>query len=537
MDYDLLQRAIAKQNGQPYGVGLGGQQLQPPVDPMALMASPNVPPAAEQAVAEQVALPPAPPPAVAAEPVMAPQQPMPAQPAPMAPHEELDALAQQQAESALRAGEAEGIAAGEKARVGAEHLKQADAIASKYESRMDAADAMYQQAMGDFRKLNDEAANLPPITGRTGAQKTWGAMAMLGASISDVYTGGNASVQVKGMLDQAAQRNIELQLANADKKRKDAASKFTEVGIARQYLGDTKEATDFALGLRKERLATAMEVEANKLTSVTAREKAQQVAAQYKVEAKKEQLDVLKALLAGRMSAVDIAMLKKMGVLPPGLVGGAPGDGARGPAASSSVTGPLTKAQQGTVNIAAHQASVGPWRAKDPSKADPVQTRKVQDYYAQNRIYTNALKELENLYQDSMDVHMPEDERRLAVTQFGIKRDEAIAKLSQKDDQGVVTNPEFARKIEALKAPPQNVVEKGMRYVKESWDGTISGPQVFQAMRASADRELDVMMESRDWTREAAPAAAAHEEKRKAPAGAKPKAPAGKPKRLTAEDL
>lgn len=524
---DLLARAIAKQNGLPYGASVGGAAPAPPtygagladpsmqLNPESMLPPPAAPQNASEATFQQherfLAGAPAQAHPMAADGGMGAMTTPDAPPAVVRtimpsslpeqtsdPMASIDALAGTQADAALRMGAAEEASAKRQQAIAEAYAKDADEIAAKHNDKYAAADAAYQKTMAEYRAMNEKIAKMPPITAKTPG--VWGALALVGAGFSEGLSGGtnDAVNQQRQAIDAKIQRDIDLQQQNLDNKRTAANAKFTEVGVARQYLGDTREATQFALALRKDRFAAAMESEALKLKSATARDKALQTAGQFRIEAKKEQLDVLKSLLAGRMSAVDVAMLAKMGVLPAGVTsmgGGSPNAGAP----AGSVTGKLTKAQQGEVNLAAHRAVVGDWAPKDPSKADPVQTRKVQDYFSQNRVYANALDELEGLYRTAMDPNVPESERALATTQFGIKRDEAIAKLSVKDEQGVVTNPEFARKIESLKSPPQNVVSKGQRSVEEWWNGTTSGPQVFRAMRNSAERELSVFMDSHDW--------------------------------------
>jgi len=301
MDRELIARAIAKQRGQPYGVDLGAPELTAPVaepiaPPAVDLGQPDMPPA-ETAPEQQPAAPPAPPDAFA-----------PAQGAGMDDAlRSLDELTTMQANAAIREGDAAAEAGKRKGEAANEYAGEARAMAEQFESKDKAADAMFQRTMGEIRALNAAAAALPPPHDRrTHKQRVWGAIATV--------LGGGAAQDV---INKGIDRDIAAQQAALDQKRVAAADKLTELGIARQYLGDVRGSAEFARGLRKERFAAEVEAAAGTLESKTARDKALQAAAQYKVDGKKEQLDALKKLMGGKMGAMEAAMLVKLGVLSP----------------------------------------------------------------------------------------------------------------------------------------------------------------------------------------------------------------------------
>ena len=372
LDYDLINRAIMRQKGTPLPVP---SAVQTPLDPAtvdALDGAMGVPLGVQAPVAAAPVPAPEPvdvaPPAPVEpqvirtiEPAAPPPAAEPAQAtaAPAGPNlgvadgygidetmRSLDELTTAQAEAAMRTGEAEAKAAERKGAAGNQYAREVDEISKRHATQEAASAEMYQRTMDEFRAMNAAIAAMPPPHDRRNrGERFWG---MFATALSD----SGAKLVQDGI-----NRDIQLQQNEIDNKRKDANAKLTELGIAREFIQDQRAATQFAAALRKERFAGEMEAAAGELAAGTSRDKALQVAAQYKVEARQQQLGILKSVMGGKMNALEAAMLVKLGVMSPAEARAAMGVGAggatEGPA--SRVPGKLTKGDESKLNVNTYQ--------------------------------------------------------------------------------------------------------------------------------------------------------------------------------------
>jgi hypothetical protein len=394
LDYELLNRAIMRQGGNPLpvpsamqtpldvpttdaldgamGMPLGAeaipvatgaavaQPISTEVTPQELVPATTAEPLPTQPI--RTVAPDAPvvhrPPELRQTPAAPPPEPPPAQPA--APNlgtadgygidetmRSLDELTTAQAEAAMRTGEAEAKAGERKGAAGNQYAREVDEISKKHATQEAASAEMYQRTMDEFRAMNAAIAAMPaPHDRRNRGERFWG---MFATALSDQ---GGKNVQ------DGINRDIQLQQNELDNKRKDSNAKLTELGIAREFIQDQRAATQFAAGLRKERFAGEMEAAAGELAAGTSRDKALQVAAQYKVEARQQQLGILKSVMGGKMNALEAAMMVKLGVMSPAEARAAMGvgaGGANGDGAAAAVPGKLTKGDASKVNLTAYQ--------------------------------------------------------------------------------------------------------------------------------------------------------------------------------------
>lgn len=452
--------AIAQERGVPLEQ-VAAEFGEPVGAPPPVMVEPA--PAPEPApVAEPVALPPA---ADLAPPPVAEPAPVPVEPPPDPTEgatDELERLTQQQADAAMQVGEAEAQAAQREVERRDEWDREAAEIAKKHDTREAAADEMQRTAMERFRKLNAEIENTEIRDDRTSGQRVWGAIGLALAGWSEGLSGGtnNAVAQVAGLINEGVDRRIAIQKSNLENKRKSSDAAQTEYGIARQYLGDTREATEYARAAAKERFANSMAREAAQLTSQTARARATQVATQFKVEAQKEKLDVLKKALGGKMSAMEAAMLVKLGVLSPaeakaqmGVAGGAPGA-----APADSVPGALTKTQQGAVNVATHQNEVpGLTWLVDPSKVSKEDREAAQKIKSGSDRAVKTVQKARAAYEIAIDPKRSDEERLSALNRYRTLTNVQLpGYVSQATGSGTPQESEAQRLLASL--PPAPVV-------------------------------------------------------------------------------
>jgi len=207
-----------------------------------------------------------------------------------------------------RISAAESTDATEKARIADEALEELDANREAYGSAEAAARALVERKRAEADAANEATKNLPPIgDNRHVVQKLWGVLAVTLAGIGDVFSvrggrQGNGADKVISMLDASVQRDIETQKANIAKSKDSAADKMSEYGIARQLLGDTQQAARFAEALRGERLASAMEVQANTLQSKTARDRGVLAAGAAALAKRQEQNDILQTEMGTKVA-------------------------------------------------------------------------------------------------------------------------------------------------------------------------------------------------------------------------------------------
>lgn len=474
-------RAIAAERGQPYEA-VAAEFGVPPALALDAPAIEQPPPVAAAPPPEPVQAPPAAPPPEAAPAEAPPVEQPPAPPLDVGTAvADLDQLTQQQSDAALQIGEAEAQAAEREVARRDEWSRDADAIAKKHDTLETAAEEMQRESFERFRKLNAEIEASPEIRDRrTSSQRVWGAIALALSGWSEGMSGGtnNAVGQVNGIIQASVERDIAMQQANLAKKRKSAEDAQSEYGIARQYLGDTREARDYAMAVRKERFANDMGREAAQLTSTTARARATQVAAQFKVEAKKEQIDLLKKVMGGKMSALEAAMLVKLGVLSPEQARGQMGvpSGDAGAAPSSLVPGQLTKTQKGAVDVATYQNEVpGLTWLVDPSKVSKEDREVAQKIKSANDRVVRTVGKAREAYLIAADKSKPEDERLAALGRYrNLVYSQLPGFVSQATGSGTPQEGEAQRLLTSL--PPVPVVNdvagaRGALQSLENWAG------------------------------------------------------------------
>jgi hypothetical protein len=495
MDRELIERAIAKQNGVPFlppampgeapyvpagapaDVALvAPEPLPAAAPPPAVVTAP--PPAALEATPAPAALEATPAPAASSAPPE-PTPPFPPDsPPPLALPDDgggtglgdavssLEAFSDVQAEAGLRAGKEEKRDAMRRGREAREWAAEARDMSERYDNRDAAADAMYRETMAQFRRLSEEAAALPPAHDRRGKGKR-----IFGALVGII--GGK---DVTEMINLGVERDIAEQQAVIDSKRKSAADKLTELGITRQYIGDVRESTRFAAALRKERFAGELEAAAADLTSANARNKAVAGAAQIKVDAQKEKLDVLKKVMGGKMSALEAAMLVKLGVLTPAeaklRLGGVDPSAAAAPGTDPAglVPGKLTKTHASKLAVDTFQNEVPGVRwLVDPAKVSPADREEVQKRAAAGQLAVATLRKARGRYEVAMDKSKSDAVRLSALGSYRTLMKVTLPGfMSQATGSGTPQSAETDRLLESM--PPVPVVNDvaGLRAAYES---------------------------------------------------------------------
>jgi hypothetical protein len=592
LDYDLINRAIMRQGGSPLpvpsatqtpldpatvdaldgamGVPLGnqalaqaepipnamGQQVAEPI-PTAV-GEPEIVPAADGAQPIRTIAPDAPvvhrPPELRQPPAAPPAATSPAAPAaPAAPNlgtadgygidetmRSLDELTTAQAEAALRTGEAEAKAGERKGAAGNQYAREVEEISKKHATQEAASAEMYQRTMDEFRAMNAAIAAMPaPHDRRNRGERFWG---MFATALSD--TGAK-------LVQDGINRDIQLQQNELDNKRKDSNAKLTELGIAREFIQDQRAATQFAAALRKERFAGEMEAAAGELAAGTSRDKAFQIAAQYKVEARQQQLGILKSVMGGKMNALEAAMMVKLGVMSPAEARAAMGVGAggatEGPAAR--VPGKLTKGDESKLNVNTYQNELpGVEWLVDPAQVTAADRENVQKIKSAADRVNQVVSRAREAYMVAADPKRSDDERLAALSRYRtLVESQLPGFVSQATGSGTPQEGEAQRLLRSL--PPMPIINDvaGVRGALQSLDNWRNDrsmdPQLFEYFVQDFTDVVNSGMSSYKG-RLAPPSPQAPAQRSRSSGGSAPKpkqqaAPAsrGPIKRLSAEDL
>ena len=262
---------------------------------------------------------------------------------------DMAATTKEATDAAMRIGEANAQNATDRAERSKAFLEDFDKLEKEHGNVTDAAMAGYQRTLGEYRALTDKIAKMPPLADRrSGTAKALGGIALGLGQMTDqnnlvagLMQGLNVQTHnadaIQAQLNHAVDRDLKIQQANLDSARATAQDKLTEVGLARQYLGDTQQAMRFAGALRKERYAAEVEHLAATHEAGTARDNALIGAAKIKADARKEMDDILQtemgakgaiyqALAAGKITAAEAAA----------ALGGLSDGGANGPTAAEA---------------------------------------------------------------------------------------------------------------------------------------------------------------------------------------------------------
>jgi len=183
-----------------------------------------------------------------------------------------------------------------------------DELIAKHGDAQKAMEAEFEDSISRFRMINEEVAKMPPPRdSRSMGKKLMGALAtgMGGASDHFAMVGGmksNHAEQITQDINAGIERDIQAQREAIQNKRADAQAAMTEYGFARQHFGDTKEAVDFAITLRKQSAGHELaRIAATSSSAQVAQEAASQEAALNGAVAK-EKLAFARAVLAKKLS-------------------------------------------------------------------------------------------------------------------------------------------------------------------------------------------------------------------------------------------
>jgi hypothetical protein len=183
---------------------------------------------------------------------------------------------------------------------------QADTQATTDETR-----AASRAAMADYERLlnkAESAENNITYDRRSTAQRVVDIFAMAVAGIGDSLSGfsgqktdavGKMQADIQGQID----RDVEMQRAAASDIRKQAASKLTLFGMARELLGDDLSAAKFTEGMIKDRYALELEKKAAEAESKSAQLAGREAAAGLRAQSAGTLADVYRSLELARISA------------------------------------------------------------------------------------------------------------------------------------------------------------------------------------------------------------------------------------------
>ena len=257
------------------------------------------------------------------------QQPSAAPPAPptimpaMAPRNSREAAqeayraAGEQALAAQQGANARAFAGEESAR----ELERQNAIESKaaadFQGTVDAAQKTSSDIQQQFQSLNDEANRAQVVDRRSTSQKSLGILAVALGGLGDALSamGGrstNFGQRVSDGIDQAVERDMQLQREAINGKRAAAASKLTELGLARRAFDDEKDAYQWAAAKRKEAYANQLAAIAQRSSVEAVRLEGMQAAAKIQGDAAAQMAQIqARREEAGMTAAAQRAQLEQ----------------------------------------------------------------------------------------------------------------------------------------------------------------------------------------------------------------------------------
>ena len=156
--------------------------------------------------------------------------------------------------------------------------------------KLDALQNAAKETADQYKALNDEAGRVQIIDRRSTGQKSLGILAVALGGLGDALgkMGGSNTdfgARVSAGIDQAVERDMQLQREALEGKRAQAASKLTELGLARGAFQDEKTALDWAAAKRKELYAMEMQQVAARSQSEVVRQQGMAAAAQAREQA------------------------------------------------------------------------------------------------------------------------------------------------------------------------------------------------------------------------------------------------------------
>lgn len=182
-------------------------------------------------------------------------------------------------------------------------IEQQNAMEKQLQEQAQAREAERQAARdkihSDYQELNQQASSIQEKDRRTTGQRVMGILALALGSVADGFArmGGNTNTdysgQISSQIDAQIERDLEMQRRAIDDKRKAAASKLTELGLARQFGADEKEAEEHARIFRKEMYARELSATAARSQVPAIRANAEAAAAKLLGEAAEKKASLL----------------------------------------------------------------------------------------------------------------------------------------------------------------------------------------------------------------------------------------------------
>lgn len=184
---------------------------------------------------------------------------------------------------------------------------QQEAVARQaFEAEQKALQERREQSLKEAQLLNNQADNMKVVDKRTTGQRVMGILAVALGGLGDAFSsmgGGqsNHAGSVMRQIDAQVQRDLELQQEAIQDKRKSAAAKFTELGIANQFSDDARLNFQFAQTLRERQYASELKAVAGSTANEQARAAAEVAASQIEERAALNQAKLIEARDEQRM--------------------------------------------------------------------------------------------------------------------------------------------------------------------------------------------------------------------------------------------
>jgi hypothetical protein len=226
---------------------------------------------------------------------------------------EMDAAAAAQGQAIQQQALAKAQQLQEQSALGAQQADMERAALDEQTARQDAFSAEREVLMSQYKDLNDQASRAQAIDSRSSGQKAMGILAVALGGLGDAFAkmGGNNSTDYSGRIlsgiDAAVERDLQTQREAIQGKRAAAASKMTELGLARSFFQDDAQAMEFARASRKEMYAREMEAVATRSQIPAIQAQAQQAAAQAYAESAEKKAQLLASKENAAMSAAGRA--------------------------------------------------------------------------------------------------------------------------------------------------------------------------------------------------------------------------------------
>lgn len=425
---------------------------------------------------------------------------------------------QEQADAVRAEGEAKAQGLEQQAALERTQAEQVAEEQKRQAEERKAHEAALKESTEQFAASADEASKMRAVDKRGTGQRIAGMLGVALAGIGDAFAkmGGNASTQyaqnVEAGINAGVERDLQLQREAIDDKRKSAAAKLTEVGLAQKMLDNVDDQNKYALALLQLKHAGEVKAQASQFGSQQARAVSEAGASKVEADADKTILDLTEKNAAQKMRSRFGAAKSGGGVVAGQQLGTQKELEAKVAAGVtlSKAEAALLKQQQG-ITSTSNKATEAQLKAdaKNADRQDDIIPGYHQDdatvkltpgeVFAVRKAHRAAVgvewlsNDLAQLWDTAMDASKPDAARALARSKYDLTRNDLLSGKSVQTGQGTITEGDAKRTGGAIPELPTNwlgAVQSAKNYVAAKDPGSTSIRAVGANARSQLDQEL-----------------------------------------------